>query len=123
MLNNFPNCRGFLLLLWTALTLLIDNGLCGHSYLRQRLEKPEEIAAARSYLSQVVKSSSESLRMPPILEPNTTPREYIDTEQSGQDSRIIIGLIVENYSKYRLTDPRTSGTNDCKANREVLKQT
>ncbi len=33
--------------------------------------------------------------------------------------QVMIGVVVENYSRFRLTDPRTSGNLDCGENREI----
>lgn len=72
-----------------------------------------------SYHDLIVGSLSPGLKMPPILEPSTTPREFVDTEHRNEYHRIIVGLVLENYSKYTLTDPRTSKSSNCVANREV----
>lgn len=92
----------------------------GHTYLRQSLKDPKELERAKEYLERIVNGTGEFLKMPPILEPNTSPREFVDTEHGDNFYRVIMGLVLENYSKYKLTDPRTSGSNDCGANREVF---
>ena len=32
---------------------------------------------------------------------------------------MIVGIVIENYSSFRLTDPRTSEQRNCGANREI----
>ena len=104
----------------SILSLFYFSGVrCRHSYLKQSIKDPKALEQAQNYLAKVVNGSASFLKMPPILEPNTSPREYVDTEHGGEFYRIVMGLLVENYSKYKLTDPRTSGDNDCAANREV----
>ena len=60
---------------------------------------------------------------PPILIATDyeTTRELLNVEHNsgGNSTRVSIGILVENYSKYRLQDARASSP--CSANREVYK--
>ena len=69
-------------------------------------------------------SHSNTLSRPPILEAqghyNTASKLlYHEYNKAHHATKVAIGIIVENYSKYRLQDARTSGKANCGANREV----
>ncbi len=90
-----------------------------HIVLKTRFRSLEEEARERKFLSAVVNTTRSALAMPPILQPSDTPREFIDTENMGEYTRISLGVVVENYSKYKLRDARTSRQENCGKNREV----
>jgi len=50
-------------------------------------------------MNETVSKYAFLLRTPSILDPYTTVRQHVDVEQRGEPKRIIIGLLVENYSK------------------------
>lgn len=88
------------------------------TFLKTAFTSEKQRLAEQEFLLSVTNSTQSLLRMPAILDPFTTARQHVDTEQRGQSDRVIVGILVENYSKYRLTDPRTS-KKTCTANREV----
>ena len=72
----------------------------------------------------VFNSYSIPLSRPPILAArghyNTASKLlYPEYNKAHHATKVAIGIIVENYSKYRLQDARTSGKANCGANREV----
>ena len=52
---------------------------------------------------------------------DTTPREQLNIEHSsgGNSTRVSIGIVVENFSTYRLQDARSMTSSPCTATREV----
>ncbi|XP_059088974.1 uncharacterized protein LOC131885066 isoform X2 [Tigriopus californicus] len=50
--------------------------------------------------------------------PADTPREHLDVFYLNPSKTVAIGILIENYSKYRLGDPRTSGTHACSYNHQ-----
>ena len=70
------------------------------------------------------RSHSIPLSRPPILEAhgyyNTASKLlYHEYTKAHSATKVAIGIIMENYSMYRLRDARTSGKANCGANREV----
>ena len=72
-------------------------------------------------LEEIVYENQKLLRTPTNLnETVSTPRKFLDAERKDdQWDKLIVGVLVENYSKYILSDPSTSGVSNCGANHEI----
>ncbi len=53
----------------------------------------------RSHLNSTRSSLRPLLRPPSILDPWTTARQMVDTEQRGESDRVVAGILLENMSK------------------------
>eukprot|EP00095_Tigriopus_kingsejongensis_P011570 maker-scaffold1091_size63258-snap-gene-0.14 protein:Tk11570 transcript:maker-scaffold1091_size63258-snap-gene-0.14-mRNA-1 annotation:"hypothetical protein" len=80
------------------------------------------------YLGHVTNISRPLLVLPQILRPtdlgngivmpSDTPRSHMGVYYVDKRRTVLVGVFVENFSKYRLTDPRTSANKDCSAVKE-----
>ena len=62
------------------------------------------------FLEETVFNNRKFLRRPSNLNGSvSTPRKLLDAERNGQWDKLIVGVLVENYSKYVLSDASTSG--------------
>jgi hypothetical protein len=79
----------------------------------------KELKEEQKFLSAVVLTTRPTLAIPSILQPSTTPKQYVETEKGNEYNRLVVGVVVENYSRYKLQDARTSGKGNCQYNRDV----
>ena len=107
-------------LLLLALASNLQHVQCSsHSVLFAEFDSDEDRAEEKAHADRLVESTK--LQPDPILDtfPKQTAREFIDNEHRNEPNRKVIGILVENYSQYVLTDPKTSKKKNCGANREV----
>lgn len=115
-----------------ALFLLTNNHLASGTYTdhKVRFKSKSDQERYEEFFFKVVSVGQKHLTLPQILRPTVledgmvmpadTPREHLDVYYHNPTKKVLIGILVENYSKYRLEDPRTSGLHTCRANTEVV---
>lgn len=82
--------------------------------------KVKHRSETKEFYDRVLEEKQSLIRRPSILDYMTpTVRETVDAEYKDVNSRIIVGILIENYSKYSLVDPVTSKKFDCKNNEEI----
>ena len=91
-------------------------------------EAKHHLKKERTFLNEAVKKNGDKLTMQKKeyggeMRNISDPKEFLlehDKRDGDQWARVSIGIVVENYSRYKLTDPRTSGQANCGKNNEVL---
>ena len=86
-----------------------------------------KLAQERTFLNEAVKKNGGKLTMKQKeyegkMRAIPDPKEFLlehDRRDDWWNERVSIGIVVENYSRYKLTDPRTSGKANCAKNNEV----
>ncbi len=75
------------------------NFVLQNSVLRVDFVGKAERERERSHLNSTRSSLRPLLRPPSILDPWTTARQMVDTEQRGESDRVVAGILLENMSK------------------------